>query len=72
VLLLPLNSYFFGDALQNAKQLFSVKLLLMTKYYVMRECENILNGYLYVDYLVSKMEFKGTLKPEASAPSSCH
>jgi hypothetical protein len=43
-----LDSYYFGDASQNAKQLFSVKLLLITKYFVMRECENILNGYLYV------------------------
>ncbi len=37
----------FGDALQNAKQLFSTRLPQMTKYCVMRECENILRGYLY-------------------------
>jgi hypothetical protein len=36
-----LNSSFFRDALQNAKQLFSLRLLQMTKYCVMRECENI-------------------------------
>jgi hypothetical protein len=35
-----LNSYFFGDALQNAKQLFSARLPQMTKYCVMRECDN--------------------------------
>ena len=34
------------DVLQLAKQLFSVRLLLMTKFFVMRECDNILNGYL--------------------------
>jgi hypothetical protein len=47
-----LFSLFFGDALQNAKQLFSTRLLQMTKYYVMRECENILCGYLYDGDLV--------------------
>jgi hypothetical protein len=34
------------DVLQFAKQLFSVTLLLMTKFFVMRECDNILSGYL--------------------------
>ena len=34
------------DVLQLAKQLFSVRLLLMTKFFVMRECDNILSGYL--------------------------
>jgi hypothetical protein len=49
VLLPRLNSYsYFGDALQNAKQLFSVRLPLMTKYFVMRECENILSRCLCV------------------------
>jgi hypothetical protein len=38
----------FGNALQNATQLFSVRIPLMTKYFVMRECDNILRGYLYV------------------------
>ncbi len=37
----------FEIALQNAKQLFHISLLQMTKYYVMRECEDILCGYLY-------------------------
>ncbi len=37
----------FKDALQNAKQLFHISLLQMTKYCIMRECENILCGYLY-------------------------
>jgi hypothetical protein len=32
---------YFGDALQNAKQLFFGRLPQMTKYFVMRECENI-------------------------------
>jgi hypothetical protein len=31
----------FGDAIQNAKQLFLSRLSQMTKYFVMRECENI-------------------------------
>jgi hypothetical protein len=43
-----LDLLFFGDSLQNAKQVFSVRLLQMTKYCVMRECENILHGNLYV------------------------
>jgi hypothetical protein len=32
---------YFGDALQDAKQLFLSRLLQMTKYFVTRECENI-------------------------------
>jgi hypothetical protein len=47
-----LNSFFFGDTLQNAKQLFSLRLPKMMKYCVMRECENILCGYLYDGDLV--------------------
>ncbi len=37
----------FENALQNAKQLFSVRIPVMAKYCVMRECDNIRNGYLY-------------------------
>jgi len=37
-----------SDALQYAKQLFSLRLSQMTKYCVMRECYNILSGYLSV------------------------
>ncbi len=47
-----LDAFFFGDALQNAIQLFSTRLPQMTKYCVMRECENILCGYLYDGVLV--------------------
>jgi hypothetical protein len=36
----------FGNALQNATQLFFDRILQMTKYCVMRECENILHGQL--------------------------
>jgi hypothetical protein len=39
---------YHNDPLQYAKQLFSVRIPLMTKYFVMRECDNILHGYLYV------------------------
>jgi hypothetical protein len=46
-----LDSLFFGDALQNAKQIFSTRLSKMMKYCVMKECENILRGYLYVSDL---------------------
>jgi hypothetical protein len=42
-----LDSSFFRDALQNAKQLLSLGLPQMMKYCVMRECENILRRYLY-------------------------
>jgi hypothetical protein len=37
-----------GDVLQLAKQLFSLRLRQMTKYCIMRECYNILSGYLSV------------------------
>jgi hypothetical protein len=47
-----LDSLFFGDALQNAKQLFFTRLPQMMKYCIMRECENILCGYLYDGDLV--------------------
>ncbi len=52
VFLPRLDSCFNSDALQNAKQLFYISLPLMTKYCVMRECEKILCGYLYVCDLV--------------------
>jgi hypothetical protein len=55
-----LDSLFFGDALQNAKQLFSTRLPQMTKYCIMRECEYILRGYLYDGDLVSVI-LKGIL-----------
>ncbi len=42
-----LNSV-FRNALQNATQLSFVRIPLLTKYFVMRECDNILHGYLYV------------------------
>jgi hypothetical protein len=45
--LVGLNSV-FGNALQNATQLFFDRILQMTKDCVMRECENILHGFLYV------------------------
>ena len=38
---------YHGDVLQHAKQIFS-RIPQMTKYCVMRECENILHGYLYL------------------------
>ncbi len=37
----------FGNALQNAKHLFSTRIPQTTKYCIMRECENILHGFLY-------------------------
>jgi hypothetical protein len=36
-----LDSSFFRDALQNSKQLFSLRLPQMTKNCIMRECDNI-------------------------------
>jgi hypothetical protein len=41
-----------GDVLQYAKHLFSLRLLQMTKYCVMRECDNIHSWILYVSDLV--------------------
>jgi hypothetical protein len=34
----------FGDALQNAKQLYFNRIQQMTKYFFMRECEDIPTG----------------------------
>jgi hypothetical protein len=45
-----LDSFSFGDALKNAKQLFSTRLSKMTICCIM--CENILHGYLYDGDLV--------------------
>jgi hypothetical protein len=42
----------FGNALQNATQIFFDRIPQITKYCVMRECENILRGYLYDGDLV--------------------
>jgi hypothetical protein len=39
---------YHDDVLQYAKQLLFVRILVMTKYCIMRECENILHGFLYV------------------------
>ncbi len=41
------NPSYHENALQYAKQLFSVRIPVMTKYCIMRECDNIRNGYLY-------------------------
>ncbi len=38
----------FEKALQNAIQLFLDRILQIAKYCIMRECENILHGFLYV------------------------
>jgi hypothetical protein len=35
------SDFFFGLALQNGKQIFFNRILQMTKYFVMRECESI-------------------------------
>jgi hypothetical protein len=43
---------YHNDVLQNAKQLFSTRIPQMTKCWVMKECENILRGYLYDGDLV--------------------
>ncbi len=42
----------FENALKNAKQLFSIRIPQMTKYCIMRECENVLHEYLYVGDLL--------------------
>ena len=60
------NSY-YGDALQYSKQIFSGRLPQMTKYCVMRECENILRGYLCVfDLVFSHMMEFTVLNSQAS------
>jgi len=41
---------YFGDTIQDAKQLFLSRLLQMTKYFVMRECENIPTDISLFDY----------------------
>jgi hypothetical protein len=53
---LDLDSY-HSDALQHAKQFFYNSLPLMTKYCIMRECENNLCGFLYdcdLAFVISK------------------
>ncbi len=50
-----LNSY-HGDILNFAKQSFSDRLPFITKYCIMRECETIHSGYLYVCDLVFVMK----------------
>jgi len=40
------GNFYHGDVVQFAKQLFSIRLLLMTEFFFMRECDNILSGYL--------------------------
>jgi hypothetical protein len=59
VFLPRLNSSFYHDSLQNAKQLFYISLPFMTKYCIMRECEKILHGYLFNGDLVFVI-LKGT------------
>jgi hypothetical protein len=44
---LDLNPSYHGDKLQYAKQLIYISLPQMMKYCIMRECENILHGFLY-------------------------
>ncbi len=39
------GEFYHGDVFQFGKQLFSVRLPLMTKFFVMREYDNILSGY---------------------------
>jgi hypothetical protein len=56
-----LNSV-FENSLQNAKQLFHITLPQMKKYCIMRECENILCGYLYDGDLVLIYGFKFPIK----------
>ncbi len=49
---------YHSDVLQFAKQLFSVRLPLMTKFFVMRECDiSLVDISGSATYLVSKMEF---------------
>jgi hypothetical protein len=48
----------FGNTLQNATQLIFDRIPQMTKYCVMRECENILHGYLY-DFNLAFVILKG-------------
>jgi len=47
-LILPRPDSYFGDALQDAKQLFLSGLPQMTKYFGRRECDNISTWYLFL------------------------
>jgi hypothetical protein len=51
------NSCFYGDALQNGKQIFFSRLLQMTKYFVMRECEDIGDTSFYSQEGISIFKF---------------
>ena len=50
---------YHGDVYNLQNHFFSVRLLLMTKFFVMRECDNIFSGYLCAVTTVFsyKMEF---------------
>jgi hypothetical protein len=55
-----LNSvFFFGLALQNGKQIFFNRIPQMTKYFVMRECEDIFvqNPYAVTQHLLTRSNF---------------
>jgi hypothetical protein len=64
---------FFKDALQNATQLFFSRILQMTKYFVIRECEDIPTGIsLCCDSaLAHKKEFSIFKFPERYLEISC-
>jgi hypothetical protein len=53
------SDFFFGHALQYAKQLFYSRIPQMTKYFVMRECEDIptWNLYAVTQHLLTRRNF---------------
>jgi hypothetical protein len=68
------SDFFFGHALQYAKQLFYSRIPQMTKYFVMRECEYIptQNIYLCCDSAFAhKKEFSIFKFPERFLEISC-
>jgi hypothetical protein len=54
-----LDSVFFGLALQNGKQIFFNRIPQMTKYFVMKECEDIptRNLYAVTQHLLTRRSF---------------
>jgi hypothetical protein len=53
------SDYFFGLALQNGKQIFFNRIPQMTKYFTMRECEDIptWNLYAVTQNLLTRLNF---------------
>jgi hypothetical protein len=67
------SDFFFGLALQNGKQIFFSRIPQMTRYFLMRECENIPTGISLCcgSAFAHKKEFSIFKFPERFSEISC-